>query len=120
MDLLSYFRVLRRRWLLILVCVLVGGALGAASTALESKAGKTRTYYKATNTQIFDSSTSSSVPSVVSNIDQIAILVTTGSVPDQVAKSLGTDELGRQLAERITTTTNSVTSTIDITATDPS
>jgi Mrp family chromosome partitioning ATPase/capsular polysaccharide biosynthesis protein len=120
MDLLSYFRVLRRRWLVILICVMVGAGLGVASTLFDSKAAKSRSYYKATNTQIYDSSSSSPVPSVVNNIDQIAVLVTTGSVPDAVAKALGIDEMGRQLAERVVTTTNSVTTTIDITATDAS
>jgi capsular polysaccharide biosynthesis protein len=119
MDLLSYFRVLRRRWIIIVVCVIVGAGLGVASTLFDTKDAKTRTYYKATNTQIFDNSTSSPVPSVVSNIDQIAVLVTSGTVPDAVAKELGTDEIGRQLAEKIVTTTNSVTTTIDITAVDP-
>jgi Mrp family chromosome partitioning ATPase/capsular polysaccharide biosynthesis protein len=118
MDLLAYFRVLRRRWLIIIVCVLVGAGLGVASTLFDSKEAKTRTYYKATNTQIFDNSASSPVPSVVTNIDQVAVLVTSGSVPDQVAKALGTDEIGRQLAEQIVTTTNSVTTTVDITAVD--
>lgn len=120
MDLLSYFRVLRRRWLLIVVCAIVGGALGGATTLLDSKASKSRTYYKATNTQIFDSSRSSSVPSVVNNIDQIAVLTTTGDVPDKVAKAVGSDQVGRQLAEHIVTTTNSVTTTIDFTAADAS
>ena len=77
MDLLSYFRILRRRWLLIFACVVIGGALAGATTLLDSKTAKSRTYYKATNTQIFDSSTSSAVPSSVSNIDQMAVLVTT-------------------------------------------
>jgi Mrp family chromosome partitioning ATPase/capsular polysaccharide biosynthesis protein len=120
MDLLSYFRVLRRRWLVILACVLVGAVIGVASTLLDSKQAKTRTYYKATNTQIYDNSTSGPVPSVVNNIDQIAVLVTSGTVPDSVAKKLGTEEIGRQLAEKIVTTTNSVTNTVDITATDAS
>jgi len=116
MDLLSYFRVLRRRWVLIVLCVVVGGALGAASTMFDKAPAKTRTYYKATNTQIFDNSSSSSVPSSVNNLDQIAILVTTGDVPNLVAKALSSSEPGRQLAESIVTTTNGVTSTIDVTA----
>jgi Mrp family chromosome partitioning ATPase/capsular polysaccharide biosynthesis protein len=120
MDLLSYFRILRRRWWIIALCVVIGAGIGIASTLLDTKEAKTRTYYKATNTQLYDTSSSSPVPSVVNNIDQIAILVTTGTVPDEVAKAIGSDEIGRQLAERITTTTNSVTTTVDITAADPS
>ncbi len=40
-------------------------------------------------------------------------------MPDAVAKKLGTDESGRQLAEHIITTTNGNTSTIAITAAEP-
>jgi Mrp family chromosome partitioning ATPase/capsular polysaccharide biosynthesis protein len=118
MDLLSYFRVLRRRWLNIVACIVVGAGLGVASTVFDTKEAKTRTYYKATNTLIYDTATSGPVPSVVNNIDQAAILVTSGDVPDQVAEAMGTDEIGRQLAERVVTTTNSVTNTLDITAVD--
>jgi Mrp family chromosome partitioning ATPase/capsular polysaccharide biosynthesis protein len=120
MDLLSYFRVLRRRWVLIVVCVIIGAGLGVATTLFDTEAAKERTYYKATNTQIYDNSQSGPVPSVVSNIDQVAVLVTTGDVPNAVAKAIGSDETGRQLAEKIVTTTNSVTTTVDITATDAS
>src|ERR1041384_3891250 len=103
MDLLSYFRVLRRRWLVILACVLVGVGLGVATTLFDTKEVKSRTYYKATNTQIFDTTTAGPVPSVVNNIDQAAVLVTSGKVPDAVAKELGSDKLGRQLAEQVVT-----------------
>ena len=120
MDLLSYFRVLRRRWVLIVVCVILGGALGVATTLFDTKAANQRTYYKATNTQIYDNSQSGPVPSVVNNIDQIAVLVTTGDVPKAVAQAIGSNELGRQLVEQVVTTTNSVTTTLDITVTDPS
>jgi Mrp family chromosome partitioning ATPase len=104
---------------LIAICVVLGGLLGVASTLVGSGTTKSRTYYKATHTLIFDNTTASSVPSTVNNLDQIAILVTTGDVPDAVAKKLGTTENGPQLAERIVTTTNGVTSTLDITAVAP-
>jgi len=35
MDLLAYVRVLRRHWVLVLILVLAGGALGAASTQID-------------------------------------------------------------------------------------
>ena len=124
MDLLSYFRVLRRRWLLIVVLTIVGGVIGAASTQLQKSDPKTRTYYKATNTLYFDPSSSNSsggsFQSAFQNLDQIAVLVTTGSVPDDAAKALSSDQSGRELAEHIVTTTNGSTNTIDITAAEPS
>jgi Mrp family chromosome partitioning ATPase/capsular polysaccharide biosynthesis protein len=120
MDLLSYFRVLRRRAGLILVCVIIGAGLGLATTLLDSSGGPAHGYYKATNTLIYDNQGSTPVPSVVNNIDQAAVLVTSGDVPNAVAKEIGSDEPGRQLAEHVVTTTNTVTSTIDITVADTS
>ncbi len=116
MDLLTFFRVLRRRWLLILLCVIVGAGIGVATSLFNTTAAKQVTYYKATNTQIFDESSGNSKKSLVTNLDQIAILVTTGDVPNRVATELGNGKTGRQLAEHITTTTNGATSTLDITA----
>ena len=121
MDLLAYFRALRRRWAVILVCVVLGAVIGYASTLLNSdEAKKGRTYYKATNTLVLDASQRDSPSqSSFTNLDQIAILATTGDVPNRVAEELSTDETGRELSERVVTTTNSLTSTLDLTATDP-
>ncbi|MDQ1429590.1 MAG: hypothetical protein QOF40_192, partial [Actinomycetota bacterium] len=120
MDLLSYFRILRRRWLLIVLLTLVGGAIGAASTQIQKSDPKTKTYYKATNTLVLDSTNSSNgFQSAFTNLDQIAILSTTGDVPNNVAKKLATTESGSQLAERIITLTNGVTNTLEITAVAP-
>ena len=96
MDLLGYFRMLQRRWVLILALTVVGGALGVASTFVSSGSasapGKSRTYYKATNTSVLNSAQSSEggtgvgAPSIT-NLDQMALLATTGDVPDAVAKN---------------------------------
>jgi Mrp family chromosome partitioning ATPase/capsular polysaccharide biosynthesis protein len=120
MDFLTYFRALRRRWWVIVVCVVLGAGVGYASTLLDTEEAKEgRTYYKATTTLVYDTnSNSSSLQPVVTNPDQMAFLVTTGDVPDRVAEELGTSESGRELAEHIVTTTNSITSTLDITAAD--
>ena len=119
MDLLAYFRVLKRRWLLILALTIVGGGLGYASTLLDSEAVKEPTFYKATSTLLLDPSNVSSFDQQFTNVEQVSILVTTGDVPNAVAQDLGTTETGRQLAERIVTLTNPTPSTLEITATDP-
>jgi Mrp family chromosome partitioning ATPase/capsular polysaccharide biosynthesis protein len=121
MDLLSYFRALRRRWILILLLVVVGGGLGVASTLFDKGSTKSRTYYKATNTLVLDTSQpqSGGSQSSFTNLDQIALLATTGEVPDAVAKKLANGDSGRQLSEHITTTANGNTTTLAITAAEP-
>src|SRR4051794_13736802 len=117
MDLLGSFRVLRRRWLLIVVLTVVGAVIGAASTRLETDDKKSRTYYKATNTQYLDpSSGSGTFASAFTSLDQIAVLTTTGYVPDLVAQKIDNGQTGRQLAEHVVTTTNGVANTLEITA----
>src|SRR4051812_45194789 len=109
MDLLSYFRVLRRRWWVIAVCLLLGIGLGWASTLVKSDDSSarsvkaTRTYYKATHIFLPSPVSATTYPSQFTNLDQMALLATTGPVPDAVAKKLGTAEKGQQLAEQITT-----------------
>jgi Mrp family chromosome partitioning ATPase/capsular polysaccharide biosynthesis protein len=122
MDLLSYFRVLRRRWVLILVCTIAGGALGAATTLL-NRGSPSRTYYRATHTMVLGSDTGGGNAANAAcgfNLAQMAILTTTGNVPIDAAKSLGSSADGRELAQRISTTTNNVTNTLEITAIDAS
>ncbi len=119
MDLLAYFRVLRRRWVLLVVLMVAGAGLGYASTLFKSGTTKEPTFYKSTATLQLDPSGDSSLDQQFTNVDQVAILVTTGEVPDAVAKKLGTTKSGRELAEQIVTLTNTTPSTLEITATDP-
>ena len=121
MDLLSYFRILKRHWVMLLVFVVAGAAIGAASTALSSgsssASGPKSVYYKATNTLLFKpDSGSTNYPSSFNNLDQIALLATTGPVPDAVAKKLGGSATGQSVSERLTTLTNTSAGTVAITA----
>lgn len=83
MDFLHYLRTLRRRWRLILACMLIGIALGwAAGFVIKSTSQGPQSWYVATHT-LGSSDTNRA------NIDQLAILVTTGEVPNRVADRLG-------------------------------
>jgi Mrp family chromosome partitioning ATPase/capsular polysaccharide biosynthesis protein len=128
MDLLAYFRVLRRRWLLIVALVIAGGTIGAASTLLSGDAASAGKHYKATHTLVFQGSSDSggnssssssggggsgSARPAFTNLEQIAILVTTGDVPTAVAKKLGMEP--HEVTERITTETDSTSNTLAIT-----
>jgi Mrp family chromosome partitioning ATPase/capsular polysaccharide biosynthesis protein len=129
MDLLSYFRVLRRRWMLIVALVVAGGTIGAASTFLSGSASSANNHYKAVNTLVFQGSdgtggssgsssgsSSSAANPAFTNLSQIAVLVTTGDVPTQVAKKL--DMEPHQVTERITTESDTTANTLAITAID--
>jgi Mrp family chromosome partitioning ATPase/capsular polysaccharide biosynthesis protein len=118
MDLLAYFRVLRRRWLLILALVLAGGTIGAASTLLSRATGSTGKHFKATHTLVFQESGNenggdSSARPAITNLDQVAVLVTTGDVPTKAGQKLGLAPY--QVSERITTETNGDSGTLAIT-----
>ncbi len=116
MDLLAYFRVLRRHWRLIVAVTVVGAALGAASTLLDRETSTNKVFYSATHTLVFDNQGDGQRR--YTNPNQIAILATTGDVPDEVAKTLGTTASGRELAIRVTTTNRPESQTLDITAID--
>ena len=122
MDLLAYFRVLRRHWRLIVAVTVAGAALGAASTLLDDSSPTKQAYFRATHTLVFDASTNSdrgASPRHYGNPSQVAILTTTGDVPDAVAEKLGDRGSGRRRSRRgISTLVNQDSATLDITAID--
>jgi Mrp family chromosome partitioning ATPase/capsular polysaccharide biosynthesis protein len=121
MELILILRTIRRHWLLIVVLTIVGAVIGVATTGFDSGTAKSRTYYKATTTLVVDlTQRTGQSGSAFQSLDQLGIYTTTGEVPDAVAKQLGSGESGRTLAEHIITSTNSGTSTIAITAAEPS
>src|SRR5215510_14997693 len=100
MEPVAYFRAVLRRWWLVAVCVVVCAAIGYGTTLFHSeKAAPGRTYYKATTTLSYSgyASNQGGLAPAVSNLDQFAILATTGDVPNKVAAALSTPESGRQL-----------------------
>src|SRR5215472_7942576 len=92
MDLLSYVRILRRRWLLIVAVTIAGLGLGAASayaSSSSSVSGGSGRYYKATNLMFLDTTANqnaqgSASSSAFINPQQDALLVTSGDVPTSV------------------------------------
>lgn len=120
MELLVYFRAIRRHWAIVVACTIVGALLGVASVRLQDASdGPERTFHKATHTLFFDPSRSTTLfTSAFSSLDQMAALTTRGPVPNAVALQLATGESGRELAERITTLSSPSTSTLEIVAVD--
>jgi len=112
-DIVAYLRMLRRHWKMIVAAVLLGALVGALSTLTTSEADDSREYFKATHTLFLDTSSfGDEVRPVYTNLDQIAVLVTTGDVPEAVAQEIGGD--GNEWATHVFTVTNGTTNTLDI------
>ena len=120
MDIVAYLRMLRRHWKIIVAAALLGALLGAASTlATKHSSPAARTYYKATHTLFLDtSSINDQVRPIYTNLDQIAVLITTGDVPKAVAAKLGGN--AGDWTSHIFTVTNGTTNTLDITCAEQS
>jgi Mrp family chromosome partitioning ATPase/capsular polysaccharide biosynthesis protein len=117
-DAWAVLRAARRSWLVLVVTTVLGLLVGIGSTRLPSEEARPdTTAYRATATLVLDfSSLSDQSNPVLRNLDQAAIMVTSGDVPDRVAEDLGGD--GAILAEQISTLTDSDAATLDITAVD--
>ncbi len=119
MEIVAYLRILRRHWKLIAAATLLGALVGGASTLL-NRGGETApvTFYKATHTLFLDTSAiGDQVTPIYTNLDQIAVLVTTGDVPRLVSAKLGGEPA--DWTERVFTVTNGTTNTLDITCAEP-
>jgi len=118
MDLISFIRVLRRSWRLLVLTTCVGAMLGVGLATLRPKASapaKAVTYWSATETLGYDpSAAGQTVSDGLSDLATVASFATSQAVTDEVGTQLGID--GAAAAERITTVTHPTTNAIDITA----
>jgi Mrp family chromosome partitioning ATPase len=114
MEPIQYLRTIRRRWVLILVCFLVGGALGGLAGLGHKKSSGGATYYRATCVLYYDSSAVSDKGGAFTALSQMGLLATTGDVPAQIAQAKHTD--APSLVVRILSVTDPSQATIRITA----
>ncbi|MCO8127425.1 AAA family ATPase [Acidimicrobiia bacterium EGI L10123] len=113
MDLLDYLRLFRRRWALIVACVLVAGLAAWFTTPAEP--ANDDVTYSATHTILRDSS--AVAPQALATV---ALYVKTGPVPERAAERLDWDREPALLASDITLEPNEQVGTLDITATGTS
>lgn len=106
MDFFDILQVLRRRWLVIAVSVLVGGLAGYVTAPGEREA----TVYAADTTLVANPQAVSPV-----NLQQAALLAITGPVPDAVAAELGISS-GGLARRRVTAFANPADASIVIVA----
>ena len=109
MQALEYIRIVRRRWYYIVLGLLVGVAAGWV-TAPGTGARPVR--FSATTTLLLQSG-----PSGIVNLDQAALLVTTGDVPDRAAAKLAGDRSRNTLVVMVRATVDFATSSLTIAAT---
>jgi Mrp family chromosome partitioning ATPase/capsular polysaccharide biosynthesis protein len=116
MQAIDYLRVLRHRWKIVLGCLLaalIAGFATAPATA-NPQNGATATSYVATHTLIL--SPDMDLGSL--NLSRVKLLIVTGEIPKAVARSVGYDGSGAQLATLITVTDDPEVGTVAITMTD--
>ncbi|MEY2423142.1 MAG: hypothetical protein QOI95_3209 [Acidimicrobiaceae bacterium] len=113
MEPLEYLRILRRRKLFVALAVLVGVIAGWVSAPGSSSNAPPN--YRATHTLIL-------APTIVVkafNIEQTALLLTAGAIPQAVAQKLGPGTDPVRLSKKVQPKANTTLGTIDITAIDP-
>jgi len=109
---LEYLRILRRRKLFVALAVLVGVIAGWVSAP--GHTSNAPPSYRATHTLIL----ASTISTKAFNLEQAALLVTTGAVPQAVATKVGGQADPIRLAKKVVAKPNATLGTIDITATD--
>lgn len=110
LDLPAYLRLLRDRWRLVAIPVIVGALLGVASWLVSDRLTDSASYYRAAHTVVFDPPPDATW--AFQSLDEVALLATGGEVPASVGEQLGED--GDILARRTVTYSNVDTNTITI------
>ncbi|HEX6393039.1 MAG TPA: hypothetical protein VFZ97_06325 [Acidimicrobiales bacterium] len=122
MEVLDYLRIIRRRWPIVILCALVGLAVGyltaKSSTSGPVSTGSTTTTYQATAILGTASSTTSD-PSGLS-LDAMAFLAQSGPVPAMTEKALGDKSGALDIAGRVQVTPKDPLNLMQVTASEPS
>ena len=118
----EYLRIIRRRWPIVVLSVLVGLAVGyltaKSSSSAPTGAGFTTTTYQATAILSTASSTTSD-PSGLS-LDAMAFLAQSGPVPAMTEKALGDNSGKLDIAGRVQVSPKDPLNLMQVTASEPS
>lgn len=108
MEPIEYLRIARRRWALILACVVVALAAAWVTTPAHPRSSKPITSYNATAT-LLQATTNSNV-----SLYYIALFVTAGDIPVRAAKDVGFTGDPQVLAAKITVRPDSTVGSLAI------
>jgi Mrp family chromosome partitioning ATPase len=114
---IEYLRIIRRRWPVVVVLMLLGLVIGyATARPAAAAASHSATSYQAT--VILGLPSDAADPSGLS-LDTMAFFATSGPVPDMTAKVLGDRAGGRDIVSHVQVTTQDVLSLLEISASEP-
>jgi capsular exopolysaccharide synthesis family protein len=122
MDLVKFVQAIRRHFRIVIVAVVIGAALGAASSFLggeNAPVRKTQSYWKATAT-VGMNDTDAASQTAFGSVSRIATAATSQDVADRVVKQapeLGLD--GSTIQTRVGTVSDPNLQTVDIIAVSP-
>lgn len=119
MTLRDYIRVFRRRWLIIVACVLVAAGVTWIASS-DADTSRQPTGYSATSTLLVGTAPTApgaTGPQAGSNLSRVALFVTTGEIPQRAAAALGVQDDPAVLASRVTVEADSAAGALKITAT---
>lgn len=119
MENTSALSLILRRWWIVALCAVIGGALGGLPqpTAPEADASTT---YRATHTMLVNDTQALQSSSNVVSPSQIPLLATTGQVPARVADSIDSEVNAATLASQINVVFDPSTGALSFTTTQSS
>ena len=121
MEPIEYLRILRRRWMIVAAAVLLALAVAFITTPSSSADQPAqRVTYSATHTLIQDRSvveTGTTGGSLIIGLDLLALLTTTGEIPERVVERLDSNEPPAVLASRVVATPNAELGTLTVSST---
>ena len=117
MEPIEYLRIIRRRWPVVVVLMLLGLVIGYA-TARPASAATSHSAASYQATAILGIPSGTADPSGLS-LDTMAFFATSGPVPDMTAKALGDRSGGRDIVSHVQVTTQDILSLLEISASEP-
>ena len=100
MENTSALSLILRRWWIVALCAVLGGALGGLPKPAAPEADASTTY-RATHTMLVNDTQALQSSSNVVSPNQVSLLATTGEVPARVAEEIGSDLNSATLASQI-------------------
>ena len=117
MSLTDFLSILRQRWLVVVLCMLVAAGVVFAITPAERDLSPRIGSYTATATMLVGSTGTDTTGGGYASLGRVALFITTGEVPKNAAAALGHTGDPALLAKQLTVETASDSASVTITTT---